>query len=298
MQNPMQKGLFAALLATTITFSPMAFAARAPEAGGADPRVKHIVYHEQDVVELHGHYGFTTAVEFSPTEEIATVSIGDQSMWQVVPIRNLMVLKPLTKNAATNLLVVTNKRVYSFELSAAPAANSKSQRLNYRIRFVYPEDEMNMMATLGHGPMAQSRLASDATTPADWNFKYTFAGDSDLRPIQTFDNGKFTYFQFADILRIPAIFVVDDHGNESLVNYHKEGDYIIVHRLGKQFTLRDGEDVTCIFNEGFPKVDFESEPLAPAPATRVTPVESINLGGIELTPADQALEKQKSGLKR
>jgi type IV secretion system protein VirB9 len=294
----MKTRFLVALLATTIAISPMAHAARTPEPGGADPRVKHIVYHKQDVVELKGHYGFTSAVEFASDEEVSTISIGDSTMWQVIPVKNLLVLKPLTENATTNLLVVTNKRVYSFELSASPAISSKSKRLNYRVQFVYPDEELDMLATVGMGPRATTRLSSEASTPADWNFKYTYSGTTNLRPTQIFDNGKFTYFQFADINRTPAIFVVDDHGNESLVNFHKEGDYLVIHRLSRQFTLRDGEDVTCIFNEGFPKVDFASEPLAPVPASRVTPVESNTIGGLDITSASKALKQQKDSFKR
>ena len=47
------------------------------------------------------------------------------------------------------------------------------------------------------------------------------------------------------------MFLVDENKNESLVNYHVSDNYLVVQRLGKQFVLRDGDRVTCIFNKAF-----------------------------------------------
>ena len=93
------------------------------------------------------------------------------------------------------------------------------------------------------------------------NFDYAYSGDTDLRPLRAFDDGKFTYFQFADIKRTPAIFSVDKDGNEALINYSHQGRYIVVESLARQFTFRDGDSHTCIFNQAFPHLNYDD--LAP-----------------------------------
>ena len=89
------------------------------------------------------------------------------------------------------------------------------------------------------------------TAATDWNLEYSYAGNTTLVPVRTFDDGEFTYFQFPSKIDTPAIFLVDDDKGESLLNYHVSGKYVVVQRLGKQFILRDGEKATCIFNDNF-----------------------------------------------
>jgi hypothetical protein len=56
---------------------------------------------------------------------------------------------------------------------------------------------------------------------------------------------------------MPAVFAVDENGNERLVNFNVQGKYVVVSGLESQFTLRDGDTATCIFNETFPKPEPE-----------------------------------------
>ena len=42
---------------------------------------------------------------------------------------------------------------------------------------------------------------------------------------------------------------MDKDKNESLVNYHMQGDYMVVNSVAKQFTLRDGSYVTSVYND-------------------------------------------------
>jgi type IV secretion system protein VirB9 len=47
---------------------------------------------------------------------------------------------------------------------------------------------------------------------------------------------------------MPSVFIVDQHRNETLVNYHMQGGYLVVNSISKQFTLRDGETVATVYN--------------------------------------------------
>ena len=82
------------------------------------------------------------------------------------------------------------------------------------------------------------------------NFNYTFSGPERIAHVKVFDDGQFTYFEFSrKNSRLPAIFEVDSDGYEGLVNFRTVGDYIVVESLSSVYTLRNGTDTVCVFNE-------------------------------------------------
>lgn len=272
-----RKYLMAGLIILPLLSSP-ALAERAARPGTADARIKSYTYHENDVYYLKGHYGFTMVIEFSPKEKVDSISIGDSEAWQVIPgsRKNMIYIKPLEQNAETNMTVLTSKRIYTFELAADKAATPKSRDLTFRVKFRYPEEETLELANFGSKPTSKYNPLDGADASA-WNFDYSYAGDRGLRPKRVFDDGTFTYFEFSKPGATPAIFSVDNEGNESLVNFNVEGSYIIVNSTGRQFTLRDGDTTTCIFNDGYPKekgkqekpiplVELKEKKVAAAPA--------------------------------
>jgi len=52
--------------------------------------------------------------------------------------------------------------------------------------------------------------------------------------------------------RTIRFFAVDPDGNESVVNFRMEGKYVVIERVGSLFTLRDGNEALCLFNEDRP----------------------------------------------
>lgn len=248
-----KKLILCGLLFLNFTVLP-AQAEKSPLDGTADARVKSIVYHESDVYKLKGHYGFTTIVEFSPHEKIETISIGDSEAWQIVkPNRpNIMFIKPLAQNADTDMTVLTSKRIYTFQLTSEKAGSAEDQDLTFRLRFAYPDEGGQGIFDYANANDKSSGYADAPSLNAkNLNFNYSFSGSKSLQPLRVFDDGKFTYFQFSSADVTPAVFAVDEKGNESLVNFTTEGEYLVVERVARQFTLRDGDVTTCIFNESY-----------------------------------------------
>jgi type IV secretion system protein VirB9 len=70
-------------------------------------------------------------------------------------------------------------------------------------------------------------------------------------PALLFDDGQFTYFKFAPMSTPPVIFAVDPDRRESLLPPRIAGEYVVVSGVGRQFALRRGTALTCIFNESF-----------------------------------------------
>ena len=100
--------------------------------------------------------------------------------------------------------------------------------------------------------VSPGRAGSEAgIDPAAWNWQYTVAGDTTQAPVNVFDDGAHTYLQFDPKTRVPAIFLVHPDETESLVNVVRRGRFLVVHDVGRQFTLRNGAIETCLFNEAW-----------------------------------------------
>ncbi|NSY51404.1 TrbG/VirB9 family P-type conjugative transfer protein [Agrobacterium tumefaciens] len=230
-----------AFMAATMTH---AFAAQQPRPGTLDSRVTSVVYQPNNVVKVSATYGISTMIIFDEDEKFETISLGDTDSWQVAPSEkgNILFVKPIAKGVSTNMNVVTSKRIYFLELNDyAPTDDRKV----FGIRFVYPEKDLN--ASLRKE--AEFRAANPNISnidKANVNIDYSFSGDSALKPSMVFDDGKKTFFKFKG--RVPAIFAVQSDFSETLRNFRKEGEYIVVDGTATQYTLRDGNQWTCIFN--------------------------------------------------
>lgn len=217
--------------------SMLAHAESVPRRMTTDKHVKMVTYDPNNVVVLKGRYGYQTQISFAANEAIQSVSIGDSMAWQAVPVSNHLFIKPMAEST-TNMTVLTNLNSYSFQLDSSSLSASPT----YKLQFVYLE-----------GGYDQTGAPNAVATfdPDKLNWKYSFTGDKSLAPLEVFDNGQFTYFKFDNdgMSHLPAVFIVDKDRNETLVNYHMQGKYLVVNSVAKQFTLRDGGSVTCIYND-------------------------------------------------
>lgn len=244
----------------------LAAATQLPQSGPEDPRIRTVVYDPGEVVVIRGHAGFEQMIELGEGEKIESLSLGDSLAWQVVPNKegNRLFLKPVEPKAHTNLAVITNRRSYAFELVAVNLL-AEIDSLSYVVRFRYPQDEdarvQAELAATEHDKQ-QEVVPDKKIDPSAWNLDYTFQGDTALAPLHVFDDGTFTYFQFRDKQDVPAIFLVTDGQNESLLNYHVSGKYVVVERTGKQFTLRSRAGAVCVYNEAA----FKAGAPQPTPA--------------------------------
>lgn len=228
-----------------------------PRTLPTDQRIRTYIYDPNEVFKFTGHYKFQSSIEFSPDEQIATVSLGDSLAWQISPSGNRMFIKPVEPDATTNMTVITNRRIYQFELHAEEAADINDEGLTFAARFQYPADVVG-----GNIRRFETDFEPDIEAePEKYNFNYTISGSEMIAPLKIFDDGEFTYFEFRDKnVDIPAFFLVDVEGAESVINYHIAGKYVVIERVANQFTLRHGPDVACVFNESGPKQRKKPEP--------------------------------------
>jgi type IV secretion system protein VirB9 len=216
-----------------------------PRPSPGDPRIRTVLYSPNEVVELRGHFGYQMLIEFAEDERIENVSIGDSLAWQVTPNRraNLLFLKPIERDIATNMTVVTNLRRYAFELTARAASSPMDPTIIYTVRFQYPQDAPKVLEI---APPAGAPPAADQL-----NFGYSFEGSKAILPARVFDDGRQTFFQWPDQTPTPAVFALGADGKESVVNFSVRNGYLVVSQTGPAFVLRHGAQRTVVHNDAF-----------------------------------------------
>jgi type IV secretion system protein VirB9 len=257
------KRLVAILLAFGV-FASAAEAETAPRPVKADERIRTVAFQKDNVVFLAGTMGVSTMIVFDDEETIATVAIGDSLSWQAVPdqSKHYLFIKPLERDAVTNMNVVTTKRIYNFVLRAGRPGGPGAV---YKLRFFYPDKEEDARLLAKAKEMAaMPNLAALKEHPELANFDYGFKGSVLNKPETVFDDGAKTYFRFSG--DVPGIFLVMSDKAETLINYRREGEVIVVDKVAAQWTLRNGDEATCVFNLHAQK--------APSPRKEMTPVEA------------------------
>ena len=235
----------------------MANAATVPPSGPLDYRIRTAVYSEGQVYRITGFFGFHALIMFAPDERIEKVG-GFEKGWSIDNLGNKLLVYPKIDDADSNLTVVTNRRVYFFDLSVKPfpkkyASQADDPAQTYGLRFRYPDDEAKAIAAAAAAAALEEKLRAATTKtsekPKHWN--YTYMGAEAIKPYRVWDDGTFTYFKFYAQQDLPSFFVVNDDGSESIVNkgVERDNDTVVVQRVGKQFVLRMGNTVTCIYND-------------------------------------------------
>lgn len=263
---------FSFLLALLIAAAP-AFAMDQPKGTAYDTRIQYVNYNQDDVVEVNSYPGIATQIVFAPGEAVLDMSSGFSQGWQASTSANSVYLKPqsvkLSDNTVlepaagkwnTNLMVTTNRHVYSFllVLHTAPADGKLvyNAKVAFRITFRYPADEAAAAKLAAAKEATKAQLdASSKPVPANWKYSMQVGKKSEsIAPTMAYDDGRFTYLRFPGNRDFPAAFVAADDGSESIVNSHIDPahpDVLVVHRVARELVLRLGKEVVGVFNENF-----------------------------------------------
>jgi type IV secretion system protein VirB9 len=198
-----------------------------PQAGTGDPRIQSIEYDASQVVQIQAAPGYQVTLELGSDEQIENVAVGDSGAWQVTANRNgsRLFVKPVQSGVTTNMTVVTNVRVYAFEL--VPLFGP-SPDMAYTIRFRYP-------AAAAASASAEAELIVEG--------RYRLSGERTLRPSRISDDGRHTYIEFPRDQAIPAIYAVDERGGESLVNGMMRDDLFVIDSVVPRLVFRIDQHV-------------------------------------------------------
>lgn len=241
---------------------PSALALDVPRGGDHDSRVRFVSYQPFNVTRIVGTLRSSVQIEFAGSEEIAHVAVGNTVAWEVAPAGHILFLKPRENQPVTNISVVTtrrdgSKRSYQMELTVRDGAVSAGQNTYFYVKYRYPGDEAEQRRLEASVRAGAAQAAAVNTTLAihetygPRNWRYTAQGSDVLEPQSVYDNGKITTFAFAGNHAMPAIYIENGDGSESLVPKSVSGELIFVHAISQKFILRRGGDALCIFNEAY-----------------------------------------------
>ncbi|MCW8208096.1 P-type conjugative transfer protein VirB9 [Verminephrobacter aporrectodeae subsp. tuberculatae] len=236
----------------------LAIAEITPPKGDYDPRVRVVDYNPMNVVKLSTFYGVSTHVQFGKSETIKDVAVGDDQAWKVIPRGNHLFIKPQATHADTNVTVITDKRTYHFSLVVQPRQVKDSTawsdpNLIFSLAFRYPDEELINAKTeaLKASIMEVKSKLSDATKESQ-NIDYWIAGSDEVSPTAARDDGRFIYLTFSNNRDMPAVYSVDEQGNEALINTNViDSNTIVVQRLVRRLILRKGSAVASVVNRSF-----------------------------------------------
>jgi type IV secretion system protein VirB9 len=261
-----------ALLASPVLTLTLAHAEQIPERGATDPRIRTVTYDPAQVYRLQGFAGYALHLQFAPGEVFEGLGSGDMEAVSVVAQGNHLFLKPKAARVATNLTLLTNRHTYQLDYTVAPRRANATDEMIYSLTFLYPAEQVQEAASLASAHNVSEALAA---SPPTINRQYGFCGPPSLKPIEALDDGIQTRLRFPARVDLPAVFVRNEDGAESLVNFTVEGDALIVHRVAKAFVLRRGRLVGCIVNQA-----FAGGGEAPASGTRSSAVQRVNTGAV------------------
>lgn len=252
----------ALILAATIVWPLQVLALEVPSTSQADSRVRFVNYQPYDITRIVGTLRSSVQVEFSPDEEIAHVALGNSVAWEVAPAGHILFLKPRENQPLTNLSVVTtrrdgSKRSYQMELVVRDGSVAAGENTYFYVKYRYPADEAERqrLEAEARKQAAEAGYADDVLSiheqygPRNW--QYSAQGSGAIEPQAVYDNGKVTTFAFAGNQEMPAIYIENSDGTETLVPKTVQGDLVLVHAIGRKFILRRGKDTLCIFNEAY-----------------------------------------------
>ena len=217
-----------------------------PARGVADVRIRTAAYDANEVYRIQGYVGYEIDLQFEQGETFVGMGAGDIDALSFVSQDNHLFIKPKAARINTNLTVLTTRRPYQFVYSAAPLRpDTADPEIMFVVRFSYPPNNGDVIAA------GVDRMFEQSRSERKRNMDYGYCGSPSIQPTSASDDGIQTRLRFAAKAEQPAIFVKNDDGSESLLNFSMEGADVVIHRVVRQLIIRRGRLTGMIVNKGF-----------------------------------------------
>lgn len=221
-----------------------------PARGSVDSRMRVAPYSPDEVYSLYGYVGYQIDIEFASGEVFKGLAAGDIDSISFEAHGRHLFLKPRVPHVRTNLTVLTNLRQYEFDYSASPGPpDPMFGEVIYGLRFTYPGTVSTREAALKAREIASDLAKAPMSRPR--NYDYWYCGRPELEPEAAWDDGVRTWIRFGARTELPAIFVKNADGTESLLNFSIDDGDVVIQRVAHRFVLRRGRLTGCIVNQHF-----------------------------------------------
>lgn len=232
-----------------LAFAPLCRTEIHPLRGRGDARIRTARYDADEVYRIHGFVGYQIDLEFAPDERFVGLAAGDIDALSFVARDNHLFIKPRAVSVGTNLTIITNRHEYQLDYTAtAQIPDESDPDLIYALKFQYGESAQSPAENNRRDVEERLRAASVQRTR---NLDYWYCGAPSLRPVSAWDDGVHTHLRFGAHAELPALFLANEDGSESLLNFDVQADEVVIHRIARRFVLRRGALTGCIVNRGF-----------------------------------------------
>ena len=217
-----------------------------PARGFADDRIRSAAYDANQVYRIRGYVGFEIDLQFEQGESFVGIGAGDIDALSFVSQDNHLFIKPKAAHVNTNLTVLTTRRPYQFAYTASPLRTDVTDPdVIFAIHFSYAPNGQDAVAD------GINRMFQQSGSGRAHNVDYWYCGSPTIQPTAAADDGIHTRLRFAAKSEQPAIFVQNDDGSESLLNFSMDAGDVIIHRVVRQLIIRRGRLTGKIINKRF-----------------------------------------------
>ena len=192
---------------------------------------------------------YITDIMLEPGEKLTeSPAAGDTVRWIIAVTssgsgskkRVHILLKPVASSLNTNLVVTTNRRVYHLQIHSIKKMNQAQAGISWR----YPQNTFSSTKEFIKNQNLEDENYQVNVDVKHLNFNYTIEGKARWKPIRIFDDGKKTYIQFPDNIKVgelPPLFVISHEDKPQIVNYRFKSNFYIVDRLFFKALLQIGQ---------------------------------------------------------
>ncbi len=190
---------------------------------------------------------YECAITLQPGEVVNDIKVADAKRWSIElgttgsgqgEVTHVVV-KPHRAPLSTNMLIMTDRRVYSIKLVG------DSTRWTPLFRFEYPEDLTQRLAQYKEARqrVVGTTLMQDGAPLGAMDFGYSLSGDAPWKPLRVYTDGQKTYIQFPKMAAnsdLPVLVALGSGDSEETINYRSDGDRFVVDGVLQNAELLSG----------------------------------------------------------
>lgn len=224
--------------------------------------IRSVLANNRTPIAIDVVLGDPLLIEFDASETVNDIAVGGVSnakqAWEIVKRGSRIFIRLIRiGEKERKVLVTTTLHSYVFYLRPHDAARNLAYVSKLMVGFEQPMSMTEIRTSRLSAAAAAEKLSQIAKRPvfSIKNTAYTMQivkEMTDIHPRRVWDDGRFTYFLFPKNIPNPAIYrTVPGSGEESEINWHVDGDEVVVHGISPAWNLRLGESVIGVFNEKY-----------------------------------------------
>ena len=237
-----------------------------------DYRIKSVVYNPRDTGEIDGVVGIATDITLSPDEHYVTHAFGEEGGWSFACRENHCFIRPKAQESDTNLTIVTDRHVYHILLHYVGGREEKGAdghvhtafaatpwalaQATVELTYLYPDEDDSRKAAAARASHIQAELADVyGTGPRNTAYRRS-DGEKDraIAPLNVWDDYRFTYFRFPENGVLPTLYVMNESGQEMVVNavvLGRDHNILAAQMTAREWRIRYGQLVIGVVNDAY-----------------------------------------------